>query len=223
MEFPEEEGLMHVDDEFVVGGSILVKPVTSPGATSVSVTLPKGARWYDYHDKSRVDPHNGTLDYPVTIESMPMFVKAGSVIAQKDRLRRSSALMTEDPLTLYVFMDEEGGEACGRVYVDDGTSLYYQKGGFFEARCCLKDQLFTWEVISRKDVATALRSMIKVDRIVIIGLEAAPKAVSGAMGGLQFTVEDGDDEAVPILQIQTLHLDFSQSLEIKLVPFPDDL
>lgn len=223
MEFSEEESLMDVDDEFMVGGSILVKPVSTPGATSVSVTLPKGARWYDYHDKSRPDPQNGTLDYPVTIESIPIFVKAGSIIPQKDRLRRSSAMMAEDPLTLYVFMDEEREEANGWVYVDDGTSLHYQKGEFFEAKCCLKNGLFKWEVVSGKDVTTALRSLIKVDRIVIIGLAAAPKAVSVAMGSLQFTVEDDDEETAPVLQIQTLHLDFSQSLEIKLVPFPDDL
>jgi alpha-glucosidase (family GH31 glycosyl hydrolase) len=38
-----------VDHEFMLGPSILVCPVSSPGATTVDALLPKGTRWFCAH------------------------------------------------------------------------------------------------------------------------------------------------------------------------------
>ena len=47
MEFPKEEKLFDVDDTFMVGDTLMVKPITSPCITSTSVYFPSGAkRWY---------------------------------------------------------------------------------------------------------------------------------------------------------------------------------
>lgn len=259
MEFPTEEALAEVDDQFMLGESLLVKPVAVAGATSVRVVLPKTAAWYDYHGRGRVEAAAGqALVWPVTLDRIPIFVKAGSIVPQKDRLRRSTAMMEEDPVSLYVFTDE-AEEAQGWVYFDDGTSMRHQTGGeYCEARCSLKNGLFKWSITSKRDATATLRRLIRVDRILVFGLPAAPKAVRSSVGGLHFVFEReqggkrwaeaenerGEDEegegqgqgegeekdgtgqegkAAPVLQIRTLNLDFSQSLEIKLVPFPDDL
>ena len=47
-EFPEESNLFAKEDEYMVGNSLLIRPVTDAGATSADVHLPKGALWYNY-------------------------------------------------------------------------------------------------------------------------------------------------------------------------------
>ena len=48
-EFPENKEVFGIDEEFMAGPSVLVRPVFQAGAASVDTTLPKGARWYCAH------------------------------------------------------------------------------------------------------------------------------------------------------------------------------
>lgn len=47
--FPEDEGGFAVDNEHLIGSSLLVRPVTEEGATSATVYFPPGV-WYDVID-----------------------------------------------------------------------------------------------------------------------------------------------------------------------------
>lgn len=49
MAFPEDEGGFAVDNEHLIGSSLLVRPVTEEGATSATVYFPPGV-WYDVLD-----------------------------------------------------------------------------------------------------------------------------------------------------------------------------
>ena len=58
---------------------------------------------------------------------MPVFQRGGSTVPKRERIRRSSALMHNDPITLVVAPDRQG-MAKGTLYLDDGKSFDYKQG-----------------------------------------------------------------------------------------------
>ena len=69
--------LLAVDDEFLVGPHVLVAPVFAAGVTERTVRLPVGG-WYDLVGDER---REGTFSAPVTMDRIPVFVRAGAVLA----------------------------------------------------------------------------------------------------------------------------------------------
>ena len=131
VQFPNDARTYDLDTEFLVGDALLVRPVTKEGAQSVSVYLPGSAGtdiWYDYESGAR---HEAGVD--VTVETplhrIPIFGRGGSIIVQRLRMRRSSALMEGDPYTIVVFPDANGN-AEGNIYLDDGATLDHGKGAW---------------------------------------------------------------------------------------------
>jgi len=52
----------------------------------------------------------------------------------RDRPRRSTATMVNDPYTLVVALDEQG-KALGDLYIDDGRSFAFTEGQYLHERC----------------------------------------------------------------------------------------
>ena len=138
MEFPETRVAYGREQEFLVGTHLLVVPVTIPGVTEVTVFLP-GAQeiWYDFFTLER---YQGGAPEIVSapLGKIPVFIRGGAVIPKKETPRKSSALMTKDPLTLLVALDRYG-RAAGDVYQDDGQSFDYRKGDFSWKRISFAD------------------------------------------------------------------------------------
>jgi oligosaccharide 4-alpha-D-glucosyltransferase len=67
-----------VEDEYMWGDNLLVAPVIQKGALSRSIYLPEG-RWYDFHTGKEYNG-NTRMDFPLAIENIPVFAKAGSFI-----------------------------------------------------------------------------------------------------------------------------------------------
>ena len=130
MEYPREAETFAIEDQHLVGDGLLVKPVVQPGVNDIQVYLPGGAEclWYDIATYE-AHPGAGYRQFAVTIESIPVLQRGGSIIPKKERARRSSTRMAKDPYTLVVALDRQG-EAKGRLYVDDFQSLDYQKGQY---------------------------------------------------------------------------------------------
>jgi hypothetical protein len=61
---------------------------------------------------------------------VPALQRAGTIIATRERLRRSAALATMDPLSVIVALTRDQ-QACGEWYLDDGESFMYVHGHFF--------------------------------------------------------------------------------------------
>ncbi len=81
---------------------------------------------YDIHTHERVS-HNGILSVPVTPDRIPVYQRGGSIVPRKERVRRSSPLMHDDPITLRVALDRAGA-AAGTLYIDDGETYEYRNG-----------------------------------------------------------------------------------------------
>ena len=56
-----------------------------------------------------------------------MYQRGGTIVPKRERVRRSAALMHQDPVSLVVAPDRDG-KAKGRLYLDDGESFKYREG-----------------------------------------------------------------------------------------------
>eukprot|EP01050_Picozoa_sp_SAG11_P028490 SAG11_NODE_7632_length_1119_cov_0.878431_1_plen_188_part_10 len=174
-----------LSEQFIAGKDLLVKPVTAPGTTSLSVYLPGTAStlWYDV---LTAQPSAGGVDKVVEtpLHRIPVFQRGGSIIPKRMRLRRSSVAMANDPYTLQVAMDHEGS-ASGDLYLDDGHSYDHAKKNAFQRR------RFTWSGNTLSCVEAPapfgnpvlpapleLPPSVTVERVLVWGWPSAPSKVT---------------------------------------------
>lgn len=121
-----------LENEIMLGEHLLVHGVSNPMSqqTSANVYLPKGKHggWYGLEDGKFYAPGQFAVD--LTLDSIPAYWRAGTVVPLRSRIRRSSECMKQDPLTLAVYLTPEG-EAKGRVYLDDFRTHAYKDGKSF--------------------------------------------------------------------------------------------
>jgi oligosaccharide 4-alpha-D-glucosyltransferase len=122
-------GLMDESQSFLWGDAFLVKPVVDAGAESVDVVLPDGT-WFDFWDDTRYDG-GGIATIPVTLETMPVLVRAGSFVPMVDDVRSTDSYSSEK-LTLHYYADSSVRNASGHMYEDDGKSRSSLEKGAFE-------------------------------------------------------------------------------------------
>uniref|UniRef100_A0A8C1QRK5 Neutral alpha-glucosidase AB n=1 Tax=Cyprinus carpio TaxID=7962 RepID=A0A8C1QRK5_CYPCA len=133
VEYPDDFATFSIEDEYLIGKDLLVHPVTDEGATGVTAYLPgKGEVWYDVHTFQKHDGDQ-SLYIPVTMSSIPVFQRGGSIICRKDRVRRSSSCMENDPYTLYVALGSQGS-AEGELYIDDFHTFSFEEAKQFVHR-----------------------------------------------------------------------------------------
>jgi len=192
MQYPQVSELYSVDDQYLIGSDLLVKPVTSAGAVTSSVRFPLADCWYDIDTMQRMAlpaeaPVAGEAHVNVTvgsdIEKIPVYQRGGSIIPRKLRLRRSSKLMMHDPYTLYVALGREL-TAKGTLYMDDETTFDHEKRGDFGVASFASD--WDGKVAARNSVRfgsddgtnnRAAGGRI-VERIVVMGVPSAPRGIT---------------------------------------------
>jgi len=112
-------------DQYMFGPALLVAPVTKYKARHRSVYLPGTTAWYDFW--TGVAQAGGqTIDAPAPYDSMPLYVKAGSIIPFGPELQYT-AEKPADPITLYVYA---GADGAFTLYEDDGLTYGYERGAF---------------------------------------------------------------------------------------------
>jgi len=87
------------------------------GATSETVYLPGTQKWYDVKTGATY-PAGQKVNVPVTMDGIPVFQRAGSIIARKQRRRRSSTQMETDPYTLVFFTALKTCISCMAEIID---------------------------------------------------------------------------------------------------------
>ena len=78
LEFPNDEHVTGISDEFLFGADLLVAPVLHEGAVERVVYLP-GGDWYDYWT-GHAFTGGRTIKVPVTLDTIPIFVRGGGFI-----------------------------------------------------------------------------------------------------------------------------------------------
>jgi alpha 1,3-glucosidase len=133
VEWPEIEAFHDEDERVLVAGSLLVQPVLRVNQTEIKVIKPPGV-WYDFF---KGDNMKADFTRNVTMDDIVVHVRGGKILPLFKTPVDSSLNTLPTPLSLLIACDE-GGHAAGGVYLDDGISFEYEKGGFVERN-------FTWE------------------------------------------------------------------------------
>ena len=133
VEYPSDPKTWAMDDQWLIGSNLLVKPVSKQGAHHADVYLPPGddgaALWYLARDGTRFAGAPAAQRVDAPLGKIPVFQRGGSVVPRQMRLRRSSAAMRNDPYTLVVAADGSGG-AHGELYMDAGDGYGYREGAY---------------------------------------------------------------------------------------------
>jgi mannosyl-oligosaccharide alpha-1,3-glucosidase len=194
LEYPTDPKVFAMEDQWMVGSDILVKPVIHEGSTSVSVYLPGNQPWYDIATGNVVNKHIGfvsngfkdTITVPTPLSYFPVFQRGGSIIARQMRPRRSSQAMLADPYTLYVTLDEKMESSTGKLYLDDGSSYEYEKNNAFRLKSFQLKKKSTSSssgnvyILSSSQIlgGKTFTPSNLIEKVVLMGLSKSPKAVS---------------------------------------------
>ncbi len=132
-EFPADTKAADVSDEFMLGPSLLVCPVTKPmrdpqtGApgNTRTVYLPAGSGWYDLKNGHRYEGGQ-YIQVSVQIDSIPVYVKEGSILPVTQPGENSGDMEGQDIL----LMVYAGKDASYTLYEDAGDGYGYEKGEY---------------------------------------------------------------------------------------------
>jgi alpha-glucosidase len=122
LEFPNDPVTYGLDDEAMFGRDLLIAPVLWPNASERSVYLPAGT-WVDFWTGARF-AGNATYRVPVTLRSIPIFVRAGALIFEHPVVQHTGELRGQ-PLRIVA---AAGGDGETSLYEDDGETRAYEQG-----------------------------------------------------------------------------------------------
>jgi alpha-D-xyloside xylohydrolase len=127
MDFQNDSQVYKITDQYMFGPAIMVCPVIKAGASSRSVYLPAGSFWYDFWTGQS---HIGgqTIDTTAPIETLPLFVRAGSIIPYGPMIQYANE-KPADPIKLRIY---PGADGLFTLYEDEGDNYNYEKGVYAE-------------------------------------------------------------------------------------------
>uniref|UniRef100_A0A9J7YEL6 Glucosidase II alpha subunit a n=2 Tax=Cyprinus carpio TaxID=7962 RepID=A0A9J7YEL6_CYPCA len=199
VEYPDDFATFSIEDEYLIGKDLLVHPVTDEGATGVTAYLPgKGEVWYDVHTFQKHDGDQ-SLYIPVTMSSIPVFQRGGSIICRKDRVRRSSSCMENDPYTLYVALGSQGS-AEGELYIDDFHTFSFEEAKQFVHRRLS----FSANTLSSRNLApdSQFSTASWIEKIVIFGGSQPSSATLKSADGTESALEFEFDSTLAVLTLR---------------------
>lgn len=127
LEFPDDPACYSDQNlTFLFGPAVLVANVVEKGARTRKIYLPAGCTWYDMNDNLRPYAGGQTIEVPVGLGSIPMFLRGSGIFVtsedvkhiESDTLRHLDLLIAAESDTFFV------------LYDDDGHTEQYKQGNF---------------------------------------------------------------------------------------------
>jgi alpha-D-xyloside xylohydrolase len=137
LSFPKDKALRGDDSQMLLGGSVLIKPVTrymeyAPGSAKVdhpdyseTVLLPAGSKWYNMLTGELTDGGQ-RVSVEARVDSIPVFIKAGSILVT-GLVRQYVSENESAPAEITVFA---GGDCAFTYYNDAGDGYGYENGEY---------------------------------------------------------------------------------------------
>ena len=125
MDFRQDKEVLNIADQYMFGSSLLACPVTSPDVSSRSVYLPAGTNWTDFWT-GKTYSGGQKIDAAAPIQTMPLFVKAGSIVPYGPAIKYVSQKLA-DPMELRIY---RGADGSFNLYEDEGDNHTYENGNF---------------------------------------------------------------------------------------------
>lgn len=165
MEFPDDQNC-YTDKNltFMFGPSVLVANVIEKGAKVRVIYLPKGTVWYDMNDCMKEYEGGQTIELPVTLSSIPMFLRGNAVYmttedvhqASTDIMHQLDFIISAQTDHEFLFYDDDGhtkdfeNGVYSRIKISvkagDVTTLTFDKEGTYEDTL----ERLTFSVVSKK-------------------------------------------------------------------------
>lgn len=164
MDFATDRKAILLDNEYLFGKQILVRPVTEPlytkkvegnkGVTTVpdvakasapvKVYLPKGTKWIDFWTNESVEGGQ-ELQRACPVDILPLYIKAGSILPLGPKVQYSTEKKW-DNLDICVY---PGADGEFTLYEDEFDNYNYEKGMFSTIRFHWNDATRTLTIDNR--------------------------------------------------------------------------
>ena len=165
--------------------------------------------YYDYFTNYayRGSTKGKEITVAAALDQIPLFLRGGSVLATRERPRRSSPLMKHDPFTLRVALSKSGS-ARGELYLDDGESYGHEAGEllwreFTATKAGKATHIKSTDLAALKpaeavdnaalavydsdNAFTSAVRAVRVEKLVVLGLPKKPASVT--LGGTELDWE----------------------------------
>lgn len=170
--------------------------------------------YYDYfnHQIYRSTSKGKNVAISAGLHQIPLLIRGGSIVPTRERPRRSSPLMKKDPFTLRIALDKSSN-ARGELYIDDGVSYNHEQGQIvwreFKAAKAGKGIKISSHDLAKAKPTEAIDgvalttynpanefaqsiSHVRVEKIVVLGLEKKPSSVKVTGGEVEFEFVAGE-------------------------------
>ena len=165
MDFAHDRKAILLDNEYLFGKNILVRPVTDPlytkkvegnkgvaivpdiakASAPVKVYLPKGTKWIDFWTNEPVEGGQ-EISRECPVDILPLYIKAGSILPLGPEVQYSDEKKW-DNLDLCIY---PGADGEFTLYEDEGDNYNYEKGMFSTIRFSWNDASRTLTIEDRK-------------------------------------------------------------------------
>lgn len=134
-DFPKDNKVYQVKDQFMFGSSLMVCPVTDPMYYGVDskllkgtmkkreVYLPKGTDWYDFWTGEKLSGGQ-TIMADAPIEKIPLYVRAGAILPMTNAVNHTGEISGQ-PIEIKIY---GGADGSFTLYEDEGDNYNYEKG-----------------------------------------------------------------------------------------------
>ncbi len=165
-----------------------------------------------------VKPVASKFTQATPLEKLPTYLRGGHIVPRRERVRRSSLLMKDDPYTLLVVLDKNG-KAEGMLYADDGETLAHEQGYYVLRKFTFADSKLTVSKVNVSDVFPSVKipkehdviaGHARIERVIVVGYAGVKKVTlekRGTKKDLQFDnqyYKNGISIKQPAIDVESL-------------------
>jgi alpha-D-xyloside xylohydrolase len=155
-DFREDKNVYNIPDQYMFGPAFLVNPVTQALYTGTDaankpktrkVYLPRNHIWYNFWTGERLKGGQ-TLDAQAPIETLPLYVKAGSIVPLGPNIEYA----TENPSGAVEWRIYPGANGEFKFYEDENDNYNYEKGDYSTFTFHWNDKLHLLSISDRNGI-----------------------------------------------------------------------
>lgn len=188
LEYQDDPEVFNLNSEFLFGKELLVAPVMEPGSTTKKIYLPEG-EWIDFNHTQTRWPGKQWIDFPTSLETIPVFVKSGSIIPQMPVMQFIKEKKNA-PIWFEIFPALQGRSASFVLYEDDGETNNYKKDSCRRTEITCFSQKEAWNLSIIQNQVGMKSTEPNRNLGIRIHLDKAPREVLVDTGKLKSTSLD---------------------------------
>ncbi len=145
MDYPSDENVYEITDQYMFGPSLLVNPVTEFKAVERDMYLPALTGWYDLYTGKYLKGGQ-VIKAEAPLSKIPVFVPQGAIIPVGPVMQYVDEKKA-DPLTIFVYTGKDGRFI---LYEDDGLNNEYKENKYSEIEFVYSENDKALTILERK-------------------------------------------------------------------------